>query len=323
MKTVVLSGGVGGARFLSGLVAVADERELVAVVNTGDDSEFYGLYVAPDIDSIVYTLAGAVNEKNGWGLAGDSFHTLKELKSLGCEAWFQLGDRDLATHIFRTMLLRGGHTLTQATKRLAAARGLTLSLLPMSDDRVETVFDTAQGVLPFQEYMVKHGCNVPVKNIRFLGAEKARPAPGVLEAIAQAEQIIVAPSNPYISIGTILAVPGIRRALAMAPGTVIAISPIVGGNAIKGPAARLLREFGKPVSPIGVAGLYADFLDIMVVDERDADTLPALTALGIGAIAAQTMMTSAAARQALAAAVLALPHRKRVPPARTGEHARE
>lgn len=306
MATVVLSGGVGAARFLTGLVEVMDPRDITVISNTGDDSEFYGLYVCPDIDTVIYTLAGMVNPKTGWGLVGDSFRALTELEALGCEAWFQLGDRDLATHIWRTMLLRQGRTLSQVTQQLAQTRRLRLTILPMSDHPVQTVLETEAGRLPFQEYMVKHRFQVAVSNICFEGSDKALPAPGVLEAIADAEQIIIAPSNPYVSIGTILSVPGIRKALENAPGKVAAISPIVGGNAVKGPAARLLCELGRPVSPLGVAQLYHSFVDLMIVDEADSALLPHIKALGMEAASAQTMMTSPQAKVTLAKQVLEL-----------------
>jgi LPPG:FO 2-phospho-L-lactate transferase len=306
MATVVLSGGVGAARFLTGLVKVMDPRDITVISNTGDDSKFYGLYVCPDIDTVIYTLADMVNPQTGWGLVDDSFQALAELKALGCETWFQLGDRDFATHIWRTMLLRQGQTLSQVTQKLAQMRGLELTILPMSDHPVHTVLKTEMGRLAFQEYMVKHRFQVKVDSICFEGAEKALPAPGVLEAIAGARQIIIAPSNPYVSIGTILSVPGIRKALENATGKVAAISPIVGGDAIKGPAARLLSEFGQPVSPLGVAQLYQNFVDLMIVDERDRALLPEIRALGMEAASAQTMMTSPQAKVTLAKQVLEL-----------------
>lgn len=251
MATVVFSGGVGGSRFLSGLCRVMDQKDITVISNVGDDTEFYGLYVCPDIDIVLYTLAGRINPKTGWGLEGDTFQVLDALKKLGHPCWFNLGDQDLATHLHRTMRLKEGWPLSKVTAELARLNGLELTVLPSTDQRVETRFDTPMGDMPFQEYMVKHRWQVDIEKIRFVGAETASPAPGVPEALESAERIILAPSNPYISIGAILAVPGIREALEKAKCPVIAVSPIVGGKAIKGPAARLLEQFGQPVSPVG------------------------------------------------------------------------
>jgi len=300
MQTVVLSGGVGAARFLAGLVQTMDESEITVISNTGDDSEFYGLYVCPDIDIVIYTLAGMVNPETGWGLEGDTFSALKELDVLGCETWFGLGDRDFATHIWRTARMRQGDTLSEITRLLASARGLGLQILPMSDERVRTMFDTQEGLLPFQDYMVKRRSQPKVAAIRFEGAKAASPARGVVESIESARRIILAPSNPYISIGSILAVPGIREALRRTPARVAAISPIVEGKAVKGPAAKLMQEFGVEVSPFGVAQLYKDFLDLMIIDEQDAAILGRIEDLGIKADTAQTMMHSPQAKKTLA-----------------------
>ena len=304
MKTLVFSGGVGGARFLTGLVKVINPADITVISNTGDDCEFYNLYICPDIDIVIYTLAGEVDPVTGWGIENDSFHTLAELSKFGCDTWFQLGDRDLATHLYRSMLIRQGMNLTDITSRIVQAKGLSLSILPMSNQRVETMIDTGSEILPFQEYMVKRRFQTPVSKILFRGAENASPTQEVLEIIRQAEQIILAPSNPYVSIGAILAVPGIRRALEQAPGKIAAISPIVGARAIKGPAALMLQAFGRPVSPVGIAGLYRDFLDIMVVDEQDAFHIPEIEAMGIHTAAADTMMISLEAKMALAKRIL-------------------
>ena len=306
MSTVVLSGGVGAARFLSGLVQAMDEGEITVISNTGDDGIFFGLYVSPDIDTVLYTLAGLVNPKTGWGVANDTFATLGELQALGNSAWFNLGDRDFATHIYRTMLLRQGETLSTATARLAEARGLRCTVLPMSDDRVETQFETNEGLLPFQEYMVKHHCQVDVSGIRFVGADTARPAPGVVEAIRLAERIIIAPSNPLISIGTILAVKEIRAAMQEAKDRVVAISPIVGGSAIKGPAAKLMQGLGYEASAAGVAKIYRPFAEYMVIDRQDEVLLPEIEALGMRVIATDTIMASSQRKKALAQAALDL-----------------
>lgn len=304
MGTVVFSGGVGGARFLSGLVRVLPQEEITVISNTGDDSVFFGLYVAPDIDIVTYTLCDMINPETGWGLAGDTFQTLGELSKLGCEDWFNLGDKDLATHIFRTMHLRQGKPLSEVTAMMTKARGLGLSILPMSDERIETIIHSDDGEYAFQEYMVKLRWQVPVRSIEFRGADRAKPVPGVLDAIASAKRIIFAPSNPFVSIGAILAVPGIREALRDTEAKIAAISPIVGGKAIKGPAAALMRDHGYPVSALGVAQIYRGLIDLMVIDRQDETLIPEIQALGIHAAAADTMMTSPEKKAALAKTVL-------------------
>lgn len=304
MSTVVFSGGVGGARFLSGLCRVMDSADITVISNVGDDSEFFGLYVCPDIDIVIYTLAGRINPKTGWGLDGDTFHTLDALKELGHEGWFNLGDQDLATHLHRTLRLREGWPLSRVTEELTRLSGLSLRILPATDQRVETRFDTPDGPLAFQEYMVKRRWQVPIDQIHFVGAEDARPAPGLLEALAAADRIILAPSNPYISIGAILAIPGIRAALERAPCPVTAISPIVGGSAIKGPAAKLLEQFGQEVSPVGVAEVYKGLIHRMVIDRVDAPLAPRIEGLGIACGVTGTIMDTPEHKEALARFVL-------------------
>lgn len=300
MSTVVLSGGVGAARFLSGLTQVMDQQDITVISNTGDDSVFWGLYVCPDIDIVIYTLADMINPQTGWGLKEDTFATLNELKRLGEEVWFHLGDRDMATHLYRTMLKNQGMPLSQITAKLSAARGLRCKILPMTDERLETRFKTDQGELAFQEYMVKLGWKVPVRKICFQGAAQAQAAPGVLEAIKDAERVIIAPSNPLISIGAILSVPGIQDALMQTEAKIAAISPIVGGQTIKGPAADLMRDQGYPVSAYGVAEIYKSFVDLLIIDQQDADLLPKINALGIHAVSTDTMMTNAQRKKELA-----------------------
>ena len=304
MSTVVFSGGVGAARFLSGLVQAIDPTEITVISNVGDDSVFWGLYVCPDIDIVIYTLAGLINQKTGWGLTDDTFTTLRELHALGEDTWFNLGDRDLATQIYRTNLLGQGLPLSEITARLTKARGLACKILPATDDRLETRFLTPDGELAFQEYMVKRSWKVPIQKVIFKGADVSRPAPGVLDAIAAADRVLFAPSNPFISIGTILAVPGIRQALLDAKAPVAAVSPIVGGQAIKGPAADLMRDFGYEVSAYGVAQVYRDLVDLLVIDQQDTALLPKIQALGLNAIATDTMMTSPERKKQLAADVI-------------------
>lgn len=301
----VLAGGIGGSRFLQGLAQVLPPEEITAVVNTGDDEEFHGLYVSPDPDIITYALAGLVDEERGWGLRGDTFRWLDAMARLGYETWFQIGDRDLATHLHRTLLLRQGKTLSQVTADIASRLGLRLRLLPMSDDRVRTVVATDAGRLPFQEYLVKRGARDHVRAVEYEGAPSARPAPGVLEAIAQARGIIVAPSNPLASIGPILAIPGLREALRRAPARIVAVSPIVAGRAFMPPTAEMMQGLGHEVSPLGVARLYRDFLHALLLDEQDAPLAEAVRALGIEPVVTNTVMKGPAEKRALAQAALA------------------
>ena len=305
MCTVVLSGGVGGARFLTGLYHNMPPFSVTVISNIGDDSDFWGLRVCPDIDIILYTLAGLVDDQTGWGLEGDTSNVLSQLKIFGCEDWFHLGDKDFATQIFRTFMLRQGAQLSKITEHLTRSLGLHLTILPVSDQPVSTVIYTDHEQLPFQEYMVKYRYQKKVRKIHFTGSEVASPSPGVLEAIDTADQIIVAPSNPYVSIGAILSVPGLREHLQNTKAPVAAISPIVGGNAIKGPAAKMLAEFGCPVTPVSVAKLYADFIDLFVIDKRDVIYLPCIESMGIRAIATQTIMSSFTDKVNLAKTVIA------------------
>ncbi|HLH61090.1 MAG TPA: 2-phospho-L-lactate transferase [Ktedonobacteraceae bacterium] len=302
---VVLAGGVGAARFLQGLVQVVPQDRLTVIVNTGDDRDFYGLHVSPDIDIVTYTLAGLVDETHGWGIRNDTYNTMQQLTAYGNEDWFLLGDRDLATHIHRTNLLRQGKTLSEVTDHLRHHFGLNIRILPMSDQPIATHIQTPAGLLHFQEYMVKRRCTDEVQDVVFVGASEAKPAPGVLDAIKQAEAILVAPSNPIVSIGSILAVPGIHDALHEASGMVVAVSPIVGGMPIKGPADKLMSGLGMEVSPAGVARCYRDFLDVMVIDEQDAHLIERIEDLGIPAMATNTIMRDSAAKAALARYVLA------------------
>ncbi len=301
---VVLAGGVGAARFLQGLIQVVPQERLTAIVNTGDDRDFYGLHVSPDLDIVMYTLSGLVDEAHGWGIRNDTFNTMQQLTSYGNDDWFMLGDRDLATHIHRTNLLRQGIPLSKITDELRNIFGLKLRILPMSDQNVTTHIQTPVGILHFQEYMVKRRCVDEVLDVAFIGASESRPAPGILDAIKEAEAILIAPSNPIVSIGSILAIPGIHDALHQASGMVVAISPIVGGAPIKGPADKLMLGLKMEVSPVGVARYYRDFLDVMVIDKQDEHLISAIEDLGIPAVATNTIMHDLEAKKALALKVL-------------------
>lgn len=301
---VVLAGGVGAARFLQGVVQVVPQEEITVIANTGDDREFYGLHVSPDVDIVMYTLAGLVNESQGWGIRDDTYHTMQQLTAYGNEDWFALGDRDLATHIHRTQLLRQGKSLSEITANLCASLGLKVRILPMSDQSIQTHILTPAGLLHFEEYFAQRHCSDPVQDVQFVGAEVAKPAPGVLDAIKEAEAILIAPSNPIVSIGSILSVPGIHDALHEASGMVVAVSPLVGGAPIKGPADKLMSGLHMEVSAVGVARYYRDFLDVMVIDQQDSHLLDAIEDLGIPATATDTIMRDSTAKAALALAVL-------------------
>ncbi|MBX5491347.1 MAG: 2-phospho-L-lactate transferase [Chloroflexi bacterium] len=301
---VVLAGGVGAARFLQGLVQVVSPEQVVVVINTADDCELHGLYISPDIDSVLYHLSGLADEARGWGVRDETFHALAMLARYGAETWFQLGDRDLATHLVRTRLLRAGHSLSEVTDALRRALGIGCRLLPMTDARVATEIETPAGWLPFQVYFVQRRAADPVRGVRFRGIEEARPAPGVLEALAAADGIILAPSNPVVSLGPILAVPGVRAALQATRAPIVGISPIVGGATIKGPADQMLRGLGHEVSPVGVARLFADCLSAFIVDRIDAALAPAVAALGVRPVIADTIMRGPAEKAALARVAL-------------------
>ena len=302
----VLTGGTGGAKFVDGLRQLLPASELTLIVNTGDDLEWWGLHVSPDLDSIMYVLAGMLSRDRGWGVDGDTFECVEAMRRIGAPAWFNVGDRDLATHLQRTQLLRSGRTLTQATAEIAAALGVQSRILPMSDARVETRVATPDRELSFQEYFVRERYRPKVRGVRFVGAERATPAPGVLEAINAADAIVLAPSNPITSIGPILAVPGIREALGETQAPVAAISPIVGDAAVSGPAGALMAAQKLPVSVAGVSQAYQDFLDMLIVDERDADAAGVLGATGLHIHCAKTIMKTADDKAALAATVLEL-----------------
>ena len=297
---VTLAGGVGAARFLEGVVQVVPPEEVTAIVNTGDDVTMHGLYISPDVDIVTYTLAGIVDETHGWGVRGDTYHTLGMLKRLGADTWFLLGDRDLATHIRRTELMRAGATLSEVSDQVRRALGVAARILPMSDQPVGTYIRTPDGLIHFESYLVERRAQDQVLGVSFVGAEQARPAPGVLEAIRDAAAILIAPSNPIVSVGTILTVPGVRAALEQTRAPVVAVSPIVGGAAIKGPAAPLMTALGYEVSARGVAACYAGLADVLVIDQVDAALAGDIRAAGMDVVVADTIMRDAAAKRALA-----------------------
>ena len=304
---MVLAGGVGAARMLRGIVAVRDPATVTAIVNVADDVELHGLHVSPDLDTVTYTVAGAIDPERGWGLAGETWHAMEALARYpGAITWFNLGDRDLATHLFRTHRLREGAPLSQVTAEIAAAWGLRLRLLPASDDPIRTrVTLVDHGTeIGFQEYFVQRQHDVAVQAVRFDGADRAQPAPGVLDAIAHADRIVIAPSNPIVSIGPVLAVPGVRDAVHDRRDDVVAVSPIIAGAALKGPADRLLRELGQEATAVGIARIYAPLARTLVIDEADADLAPQVEATGVRCIVAPTIMRDAATAAALAEVVL-------------------
>ncbi len=315
MTVAVLSGGVGAARFLAGLVRVVPPSEVVAVVNVGDDVELHGLHVSPDLDTVTYTLAGAIDPARGWGLVDETWAALEALRRYDPSGtWFNLGDRDLGTHLYRTRRLREGAALSTVTEEIAAAWGIEARLLPVTDDRLRTMVtladstpSAAQGEISFQEYFVKLRHAVAVAGVRFEGADAAKPAPGVIEAIEGAGRVVVAPSNPIVSIAPALAVPGVLEALVGARDRVVAISPIVAGAALKGPADRLLAELGHESSVVGVARIYAPFASVLVVDDADAELADAVEAEGVACVVAPTIMTGPAEAAELARVVVGVP----------------
>ena len=301
---LLLSGGVGGAKLAEGVASLTDRLGIIG--NTGDDLEWFGLRVCPDLDIVMYTLAGIVDREHGWGLAGDTAHTLEMLARYGQDEWFRMGDRDLATALLRTTWLRSGLTLTEATERLCQALGLRVRLMPMSDDAVRTIIHTPAGELDFQAYFVARGARDVVRGVRFAGVDRATMPPSLPELIESAELIIVAPSNPIVSIGPILAVPGLREAIRRSPAPKIGVSPLVRGAALKGPAASMMQSLGHRADAAGVAALYSDFLDVFVIDEMDVDLTVDVRALGMDVQVRPTIMTDAAQKRDLAAEILTM-----------------
>lgn len=289
-KLVCLSGGVGAAKFLQGLIRAVPQEDLVVIVNTGDDINLYGLYVSPDPDIVMYTLSGVVDQEKGWGVQDDTFSCLEMFSRYGLETWFKLGDRDLATHVYRTRLMKEGLSLDQVTQRLCCALGLKVRILPMTNDKVASKIITSAGEMHFEEYLVKRGAVDRVLSVVFEGVETALPAPGVVESIRDARAVILCPSNPIVSIGPILAVSGVRESLRRTKAKIAAISPIVGGTTIKGPADKLMMGLGMEVSAYSVALLYRDFLDAFILDETDLKEKEKIERLGIKVVTANTIM---------------------------------
>jgi LPPG:FO 2-phospho-L-lactate transferase len=305
-NVTALAGGVGASKLLLGLYGVMDPRDLTVIVNTGDDIALHGLKISPDLDIVTYTLAGIVDAAKGWGYRGETFHALKRLAAFGRVNWFNLGDRDLATHIHRSAMLAEGKLLSDAAEAIRLALGVKSRILPMSEQPVPTMIDTAEGELHFQEYLVKRRAEPVVRGIRFAGADKARPAGGVLEAIRDADRILICPSNPLISIGPILAVPGIREALRARKEKVIAVCPIVGGKSLKGPSDKMLAELGHEPSALGVAKLYADFTGTFVIDPADTTQAKGIRKLGMKVEVVPTVMKTQTQKRKLARLLLAL-----------------
>ena len=297
---VALAGGTGAAKFLRGLCHVVPPEDLIVIVNTGDDWVVWGLYVSPDLDTVTYALAGLIDETKGWGVKDDTFRCLAAMASLGEETWFNLGDKDLATHLFRTEQLRKGWTLSRVTESLRQKLSVRSRIFPMSDDHVATRILTPDGWLAFQEFFVRDKGLANVLEVTYDGARDARPAPDVVEAISRARAVIVCPSNPVSSIGPILALPGIRETLATTPARVVAVSPIVGGAPLSGPAGTMMRARGLPVSPVGVALAYQGWLDVLVFDRQDAALGPEVEALRIRTVTTETLMRDRHAEIALA-----------------------
>ena len=307
-SVAVLAGGVGAARFLSGLLRVCRPADVTAIVNVGDDFTLHGLDISPDLDTVTYTLAGQINPETGWGRAGETWRVLIELGRLGGQDWFKLGDLDLALHLFRTQRRSDGASLSQVTGEIAARFGLELTLLPVSDDPIATRITPAEPdgatEIDFQEYFVAHRHGIAVRSVRFAGIEGAKPAPGVLDALSSAGTVVVAPSNPFVSIGPVIDVPQVRETLRGRRGSVIAVSPIVGGASIKGPAGAMMRELGHEPSVVGVARLYAEFAGTLVIDHADAELAPAVAQAGMTPVVTDTIMADPDRAAGLARATL-------------------
>lgn len=305
---MALAGGTGGAKLVLGLASLLPPRQLVIVVNTGDDQAFHGLYVSPDLDTIMYTLAGLVNRETGWGLSGDTFNALEMLRRYDADTWFNLGDHDLATHVRRTELLGRGDTLSQVTEGLCRQLGVQHQVVPMSDQPVRTVLGTDGGDLAMQTYFVRQRCEPEVREIVYEGAASAEVAPRFAAALALARTVVFCPSNPYLSIGPILAIPGVRRRIAemRPPQLRVAVSPIVGGAAVRGPAAKIMAELGQEVSCVGVARIYRDLCDVLVIDQQDANRAPEIRRMGLKPLVAPTIMNTEADKIALARRILQL-----------------
>ena len=307
-KVLALAGGVGGAKLVLGFTRLLPPEQLTIVVNTGDDETFHGLHVSPDLDTMLYTLAGISNPETGWGIAGETFHALEMLAGYGADTWFNLGDRDLATHIRRTQLLRQGMTLSEVTAELCHRLGVDHRIVPMSDTSVRTFLQTDLGELPMQEYFVRNRSEPPVKTVSYQGANDARPAGEFERALDEAELVVLCPSNPLLSTGPILALAGVREALAAKVDSRVrvAVSPIIGGEAVRGPAAKIMTELNYEATCLGVARMYQDICDIFVIDEQDAELAPAISDLGMTPLVAQTIMYTESDKVALARLIIQL-----------------
>jgi len=304
VKVTLLAGGTGGAKLAYGFQMALPPGELTVIVNVADDTERFGLLVCPDIDTILYTLAGLADREQGWGVTGDTATALAMLARYGEETWFRVGDADLATHVHRARLLREGLSLTDVTARMAASLGVASNLVPATDQPLRTMVGTDAGEIDFQEYFVRHGQADQVRSVRFAGADTARPSPAALVALATADLVVIGPSNPIVSIGPILAIPGMREALLASPAPRLAVSGIVAGRALRGPADRMLTSLGHESSALGVARLYAGLVERFVVDTADAELAPAIEALGMAVSVLPTVMRSDDDRAALARAIL-------------------
>ena len=306
VEVLAFAGGVGGAKLALGLARVLPPDRLTIVVNTGDDETFHGLHVSPDLDTVMYTLAGLSNPETGWGLTGDTFNTLGMLKRYGVDTWFNLGDLDMATHLRRTQLLAQGATLSDVTSELCLRLGVEHRVAPMSDQSVRTLLNTEAGEMAMQEYFVKHRSEPTVKDIRYAGADMASPSVALTDALAEARMVVLCPSNPFLSIGPILAVPGVREGLESFSGIRVAVSPLIGESAFRGPAAKIMAELGKTASSAGVAQEYAGITDYFLIDERDTDQSAQIAALGMKPLHAPIVMDTEADKVALAEYVLGL-----------------
>lgn len=303
-QVVVLCGGVGGSRFLRGLAGVLPHDRITAIINTADDEWFHGLYVSPDPDIVTYALAGLIDEERGWGLTGDTFRWLEQIGRFGREIWFRIGDRDLATHLHRTRRMREGAPMTAIVAEIAAAFGVNVRLLPMTDARVQTIVQTDGGEQPFQEFLVKNHARDDVRGVRFDGIEHAAPAPGVMEALAGAAAIVIAPSNPIASIGPILGVAGIRDTVAGSQAMRAAVSPIIGGASLQPPAGEMMAGLGHAIDVTSVAAIYGGLIDALVIDEADLARAPLVESMGVRPIVTSAMMRDAAAAERLARTLL-------------------
>ena len=303
---LALAGGVGGAKLALGLSEILPPGQLVIAVNTGDDEDFHGLHVSPDLDTMMYTLAGLYNAETGWGLQGDTFQCLRMLERYGADCWFNLGDRDLATHIRRSQLLSNGASLSEVTAELCERLGVGHAIVPMTDDPVKTVLHTDEGALPMQQYFVRRLAQPKVYAVCYSGSQEARPSDGLTSALDNAKMLVVCPSNPALSVGPLLALPGVRDRLRSFSGPKVAVSPIVGGDAVRGPAGKIMAELGQEVSVVGVAKAYRDICDYLVIDRQDAALAPAVAEVGVKPVVTNTIMNTLEDKTSLASEILAL-----------------